>query len=140
MNNFVPEFLSVLTRYGWVPLSSSKDATNVEILTIKNGHKQYVKPKVVSKYPYQGILKRVETDSIHIQSIFDNNGDTVINNTHKSEIFLKPASLVISKDKQVSGKSLVKFDSLDKIFMSQQIVNIEDVQGQGNLVSLFFGV
>lgn len=119
MNNFVPDFLEVLTSEGWVELKHY-NKTNKILLLNHNYKTGYLKPELVSLYPYKGVLLEVETDSCMV--------------------YLKPSSQLLCDDEIKKAKDLKKGDLINKRFMWNKIEKISEGEWQGTLINLFFGM
>lgn len=118
MNNFIPEFLEILTQEGWISL----DKYNKEcpILLLNKDYKTgYAKPKIFSATKYKGELIEFETDSCRV--------------------YAKPSSVFLCNDSPVKAKDAKKGDLLNRRYMWHRIEHIERGEWEGNIHSLFFG-
>lgn len=117
MNNFIPEFMEVLTTQGWIEISKYRSEDKICLLS-HNFKVGYLKPKLISQYNYNGDLLEIKLDNF--------------------TTYCKPSSKLLSNGKSVKGKDLRKGNTLDKVFMGSRIENITTGQWQGKMFELFF--
>jgi hypothetical protein len=128
-NNFITEFTEVLTKNdGWKQISvvGSKEFLLVMDSELKT---DWLKPSVLDHYNFNGLLKRIETDS--------------------EILFLKPSTeIMISKKRHngntefmysTAGKELHKGDLISRKHMWHMIHSSNNVPWMGKMYRLFFG-
>lgn len=118
MNNFIPDFLEVLTTEGWMELTQYKKRNPIMVLN-KNLDHSYIIPKVLSSYDYKGPLLEIETETC--------------------TTFLKPSSKILVNGETKSAKDLRKNESLSRYHLGHKIESIQAGQWEGKLLSFFFG-
>jgi hypothetical protein len=118
MNNFIPDFLEVLTAEGWIPLNQYNKECPVLLLN-RNYRTGLLKPKAYSITHYKGQLIEFETDSC--------------------KVYAKPSSAFLCNDLPTKAKDAKKGDLLNRRYMWHRIEHVERGDWEGNLTSLFFG-
>lgn len=118
MNNFIPDFMEILTEEGWVPLNQYNSKNRVLLLN-SNYRTGYLKPKVVSKRDFKGSLLELTTESM--------------------TLYLKPSSKILVNDTLVKAKDIKKGDKLNKRYVWNKVEKIDAGEWEGRLFSLFFG-
>jgi hypothetical protein len=118
MNNFIPEFIEVLTQDGWVSIKDYNPQSTLLLLDseYKTG---YLKPKVYSKMNYNGPLLEIETDTCKVYS--------------------KPSGQLLCNNVNTKAKLIKKGDLINRRFMWHRVENITTGEWQGTMYSLFFG-
>lgn len=121
--NFLPEFVQVLTRDGWVDLSEWMNlqgkAKATPVCLLYQEKLIYQPPTQYSKIYYSGPLLRLETQN--------------------SDVIIKGATTILTQRGHVKGKELEAGDHLRRYHMSQIIEKIERVTWEGPMYHLFFG-
>lgn len=118
MNNFIPEFMEVLTTEGWMELKDYKQRNPLFVLN-KEFKYTYLIPKVYSKYTYNGPLLEIETESC--------------------QTFLKPNSKILIDGTPKKVKDIRKHDLLSRFYLGHRVDKVTEGIWEGNLHSLFFG-
>lgn len=118
MNNFIPDFIEVLTTEGWLELKDYRQRNPVLVLN-KELRPSYIIPRVYSKYSYQGPLIEIETETC--------------------QIFLKPSSKILVDGLSKKVKELSKKDMLSRYYLGHKIDKLTHGYWDGNVHSLFFG-
>lgn len=118
MNNFIPEFIEVLTPDGWVSIKDYNPQST--LLVLDNNYKSgYLKPKIYSRMDYLGPLVEIETDSCKMYS--------------------KPSSQLVCNNEKLKAKQVKKGDLINRRYMWHRVENIATGEWQGGMHSLFFG-
>lgn len=118
MNNFIPDFMEILTEEGWVQIDQYNSKNRVLLLN-SNYKTGYLKPKVVSKRDFKGGLLEVTTESM--------------------KLYLKPSSKILVNDQLIKAKEIRKGDKLNKRYVWNRVERIDSGEWEGRLFSLFFG-
>lgn len=115
---FIPDFMEVLTDFGWLELSHYNPKGSVLVIdkSFKTG---FIKPREFSNYNYKGSLVEIETDSCMF--------------------YIKPSVKVLTNDQPCKAKDLKRGDLLNRYNMWSKIDKVNTGQWEGNLISLFFG-
>lgn len=118
MNNFIPEFMEVLTQSGWLELTQYKKRQPLLVLN-KEFKPFYIVPKIISNYNYKGPLLEIHTDSC--------------------QLFLKPNSQVLINGKSKKAKDINKQDLFSRFHLGHKVDSVSIGEWSGKLHSFFFG-
>ena len=114
--NFIPEFIEILTTDGWIEIG--KFNFKLPLLTILEDKAEYMSPKMFSHYIYEGELIEITTE--------------------KYSIFLNPSSCLLVNQTTQEVSKIKKGDKLDKYYLYQETVQVKKDEWQGRVFSLQF--